>query len=256
MSQVITKKKIPVSVIASATGSGGFLVSSNRRAWMLLRNAIVGQVERLFIGLRGYNIVVREYNVHIRDIARNSTKTYDPNLQNAGLELDFDDSTRCITGTCNTGETNIATYDFGTNAERYVYALSGVWGAGVHRVYVSSDGTTWTRINEITTPADRSEVKSSVFGVYTFRYLRFVHYTTDTTYCVGSALYSVEVYSTSSPSNSFTYNTTVRDYALHEIATKRARVSVFVESPEPIDYSVYRSDYLNQTIEIFEITGV
>jgi hypothetical protein len=99
----------------------------------------------------------------------NPTHDRDHNDGSAAIICTDPGNSACINhgGSLPLSERVVRTYDYGTVATRYIYAVTGVYdyhlGSGVSRLYMSSNGTTWSLIAG----------NQTIFIKTTFRYIQW-----------------------------------------------------------------------------------
>jgi hypothetical protein len=152
---------------------------------ILLFNKITLQAGRKsiirFAQLAGYSDAVAKIYTRDKDLTQSATITNaTTKIINPTYDRDHNDGSaatictdpsnpQCINygGSLPLSERVVRTYDYGTVATRYIYAITGVYdyhlGSGLSRLYMSSNGTTWSRIAE----------NQTIFIKATFRYIQW-----------------------------------------------------------------------------------
>jgi len=213
---------------------------------ILLNNKVTvssGWIQRIRCG--GNNPVVKEYT-QSTDLMQSATITYETNVADRGKEKDWNDDTaasRSFSGSAS--ETDLIKVDLGTVKDIYLYAKHSTSASSSYsNIYVSTDGTTWTKIGTV------SGASAQIFWNGSARYVKW---TGSCTASAGGAvyLYSLEIFDKASATK--VTSKTGNVWVEHEISTYDAKSTVILDGASPLVYSEYRISQISPTIMQVEV---
>jgi len=203
-------------------------------AVMPLNKALVVGKER-HIRVGGLNPTIYMFK---KDNVLSPTANYLVTVNNKGAEFDLDDSTKASYSTDTTGVTDIAEYDFGSVAERFVYARIGADQTSIYcRIWRSDDGSSWYNLFETNSGA------KSFFAKTSFRYLKWSMKVSSGS--GASYLYSLEVFDPANYAKKIEQAEDVGDYVIDE----NELIWVVIDSANPYVYYIYDLDKVKISID-------